>query len=73
MVLEFGDDFCPPCEPIARIRHKGNDPIRRRPMATVDIDLQEVQRQLGGRLRNCSTHSVSCVECATANRNIMRI
>ena len=74
MVLEFGDDFCPPCEPIARIWHKGNDPIGHRPIATVDIDLQEVQRhQLAERVPNRSTHSVSCVECAAANRNIMSI
>ena len=45
MPLEFGDDFCPPCEPIARIWHEGNDPIRRRPIviiAVVDVHLLEI-------------------------------
>ena len=69
MCLEFGDDFCPPCEPIARIWHKRNDPIGRRPIAVVD--LQEVQRhQLAGRESNCSAHSV---ERAAANGNVMSI
>ena len=74
MALKFGDDFCPPCEPNARLWHNGNDPIRRRAIATVDIDLQEVPRhQLAGRLSKCSTHSVSCAECAATNRNVMSI
>jgi hypothetical protein len=45
MPLEFGDDFCMPYEPIARIWHKGNDPIGRRPIAAadvVDVDLPEI-------------------------------
>ena len=45
MSLEFTDDFCPPCEPTAWIWHKGNDPIRRRPVAiivVVDVDLPEI-------------------------------
>ena len=37
MLLEFGDDFCAPCEPIAGVWHEGNDPIRRRPIAVVDV------------------------------------
>ena len=42
MCLEFGDDFCAACEPVARIWHKGNDPVGRRPIAIiVDVDLQE--------------------------------
>ena len=46
MPLEFGDDLCAACEPIARIWHKGNDPIGRRPIAIID-DLQDIQcRQL---------------------------
>ena len=74
MALELGDDFCPPCEPIARIWHKGNDPIRRRLIATVDIYLQEVQHhQLARQVADCSTHSFSCLECPSANRNIMSI
>ena len=42
MPLEFGNDFCMPCEPIAGIWHKGNDPIRRHPIAMVDVDLPEI-------------------------------
>ena len=74
MRLQFGDDFCLPCEPIARIWRKGYDRIKRCPIATVDIDLQEVQRhQLAGQVPKCSTHSVSCVECAAANGIVMSI
>jgi hypothetical protein len=43
--FEFGNDFCTPCEPIARVWHKGNDPIGRRPIAVddvVDVDLPEI-------------------------------
>ena len=45
MALEFGNDFCTPCEPSARIWHKGNDPIGRRAIAiiVVDIDLLQIQ------------------------------
>ena len=39
MVLKFSDNFCTACEPIARSRHKGNDPIRRRPAITVVVDV----------------------------------
>ena len=45
MRFEFGDDFCTPCEPIAGIWHKGNDPIGHRPIAVVDVvdmDLPEI-------------------------------
>ena len=42
MALQFGDGFCTPCEPIARIWHKGNNPIGRRPIAVVDVDLPEI-------------------------------
>ena len=38
MLLEFSDDFRAACEPIARIWHKSNDPIGRRPIAVVDVD-----------------------------------
>ena len=42
MALEFGNGFCTPCEPIARIWHKGNNPIGRRPISVVDVDLPEI-------------------------------
>ena len=45
MSLKFGNDFCTPCEPIAWIWHKGNDPIGHRPIAVVDVvdvDLPEI-------------------------------
>ena len=46
MPHKFGNDFCTSGEPIARIWHKGNDPIGRRPIAiiVVDVDLQETDR-----------------------------
>ena len=46
MPLECGNGFCTPCEPNARIWHKGNDPIGRRSIAIifVDVDLQQFQR-----------------------------
>jgi len=37
MILEFGDDFCTPCEPIAWIWHEGNNPIGHRTTAVVDV------------------------------------
>ena len=44
--LEFRNDFRAACEPVARIWHKGNDPIEHRPIAIIvlDVDLQEIQR-----------------------------
>ena len=42
MALEFGDGFCTPCEPNARIWHKGHNAIGRRPIAVVDVDLSEI-------------------------------
>ena len=36
MPLEFGNDFCTPCEPIAGVQHEGNDPITC-PIAIVDV------------------------------------
>ena len=51
MLLKFGDDFRTACEPIARIWHKGNDPIRHRPIAIiVDLHLPEI-------------HAISLVHC----------
>jgi len=45
MPLQFGDDFCPPCEPIAWIWHEGNHPIGCCPIAiiaVVDVHLPEI-------------------------------
>ena len=43
MPLEFSNDFCATCEPIARIWHKGNGPTGRRPIAIiVDVHLPEI-------------------------------
>ena len=39
MLLKFGDDLCTTREPIARIWHKGNDPIGRPPISVVVVDL----------------------------------
>ena len=46
MALEFGNNFCPACEPIARVRREGDDPIERRPIAVVgvvDVHLREIR------------------------------
>ena len=37
MPLEFGNDFCPPCEAIAWVWREGDDPIERLPIAVVDV------------------------------------
>ena len=37
MHVKFGNDICTPCEPIAWIWHKGNNPIGRRPIGVVDV------------------------------------
>ena len=37
MLLESGNDFCAPCEPIAGVWHERNDPIGRHPIAIVDV------------------------------------
>ena len=45
MLLEFGEHFCAPCEPIAGVWHEGNDPIGRLPIAVVnvvDVHLPEI-------------------------------
>ena len=42
MPPKFGNDLCTSGEPIARIWHKGNDPIERRPIAIIDVHLPEI-------------------------------
>ena len=37
MPLQFGNNFCPPCEAIAWVWREGDDPIKRRPIAVVDV------------------------------------
>jgi len=37
MPLEFGNDFCPPCEPITWVWREGDDPFGRCPIAVVDV------------------------------------
>ena len=39
MPFQFGNDFCMPCEPNARIWHEGNDPIGRRPIPVIVVDV----------------------------------
>ena len=46
MALEFGNDFSPPCEAIAWVWREGDDPVRRRPIAVVnvvDVNLPEIR------------------------------
>ena len=48
--LQFGNDFCPPCEPIAWVWREGDaNPIGRCPIAVVDVvdvHLQEIHVSL---------------------------
>ena len=72
MTLEFGDGFCTPCEPTARIWHKGHDPIGRRPIAVVvDVDLP--RHQQAEQISRCFTHGISCIERTTTNGDVMSI
>ena len=52
MLVEFGDNFCTACEPIAGVWHEGNDSIGRRPIVVVDVHLPEIPAisLLGGHL-----------------------
>ena len=46
MALQFGNDFRPACEPSAWVWHEGDDPVRRRPIAVVnvvDVNLPEIR------------------------------
>jgi hypothetical protein len=72
MPLEFGDDFCAACEPIARIWHKGNDPIRRRPIVTIvalDVHLPEVNSS--EHLHDSHTHNISSIEGALFGNEVV--
>ena len=42
MPLEFGNNFCPACKPIAWVWCEGDDSIERRPIAVVDVHLPHV-------------------------------
>ncbi|EDR06908.1 uncharacterized protein LACBIDRAFT_328263 [Laccaria bicolor S238N-H82] len=61
MPLEFGDDFCPPCELIAWVWRKGDDPFGRHPIAVVDV--------VDVHLPEIRTISVSDIDCAVLNKN----
>ena len=72
MPLEFIDDFCPPCEPIACIRHKGNDSIRRRPIAiVVVVDLDLPPHHQFHSLEHLPTHSVDGIEGVVASNEVL--
>ena len=74
MCLQFGDDFCAACEPTARIWHEGHDPVGRRPIAiiVVDVDLQEIQYgHQPASVRKYSTHSLGFIECAIASNKVV--
>ena len=67
MPLEFGNDFCTPCEPRARVWHKGNGPRCPIAVIVVDVDLQHIIH-LTDTFRKHSTH-LSFNECvATSNK-----
>ena len=73
MPLKFSNDFCTPCEPTARIWHQGNDPIRRRPIATiiVDVDLEHIKYYQRDTFGKHSTHSLSFNECVVASNKLV--
>ena len=70
MPLELSNDFRAACEPIARIWHKGNDPIGHRPIAIIVVDdLREIQRH---QLASFSKwHSAHFIECAVASYKVV--
>ena len=56
MPPEFSNDFCTPCEAIAWIWHKGNNPIGRRPIDivdVVDVDLSDIHAVSLLSISNC--------------------
>ena len=80
MCLEFVDDFCLPCEPIAWIWHEGNHAIRCCPIAmigVVDVNLPDIHRacyQFGSPedlYDSQSTHSVSSIEHVVASDKVV--
>ena len=79
MSLEFSNNFCAACEPVAWIWHKGNDAIGRHPIAiivVVDVHLPEIHTT---RLNNSpehlhdnhSTHSVGSIEDVIASNKVV--
>ena len=73
MPLEFSNDFYAASESIARIWHKGNDPIGRRPIAiiVVNVDLKEIQRHQLASFSKRDTHSLSFIECVVASYKVV--
>ena len=73
MPLQFSNDFCAACEPIARIGHKGNDPIGRHPIAiiVVNVDLPEIQHHQLASFRKHYTHTLSFIECVVASYKVV--
>ena len=72
MCLEFGDDFCAACEPGARIWHKGNDPIGRRPITIIMyVDLQETKPSSAYLMDTISNHSTHVIECVVASNKVV--
>ena len=76
MPLKFGNDFCTPCEPSARVWHKANDAIVRRPIAIIvmDVDLQWIPTPsacLTDTVSKHSTHSLRFNECAVASDKVV--
>jgi hypothetical protein len=81
MPLEFGNDFCPPCEPIACVWCQGDDPIGHCPIAILDVvevHLPEIHTissvrsyiDMITKLQQ-STHSVSGIECVVAGNKVV--
>ena len=70
MVLEFGNDFCTPCEPSTRVWHMANGPRRPIAIIVVEVDLQHIIF-LADTFSKHSTHSLRFNECAIASDKVV--
>ena len=73
MPLELGDGVCAACEPVARIWHKGNDPVGRHPIAitVVDVKLQEIATPSASLLDIWSKYFTRIIERVVASKKVV--
>ena len=74
MALEFGNDFCPPCEPIAWVWRERDDPIGCRPISVVDVVDVHLPKIHTISLHIdivTTTHSASGIECGVTGNNMV--
>ena len=70
MALEFGYDLCAAYEPIARIWYKGNDTIKCRPIAIIDVHLPEIHA-ISLVHRNIYVITILLTELAVMSMNVL--